>query len=254
MPLWYGFLLIFFAVLVIATIAACVTYVQKYKRNAEQIALDKEALKLQFDQVRKEKLDLSDKFEQLQSQEKTFRVAYEDWKSKYESIEHKYLQLRREFDQMGNTQQTTDKSSPQFSESIQQLDDKLESLSQQIQTLTQTPQHSDPELVSEMRSLLNQHMLILQQVIGEETFTKLTLSHVAPTDPLGWIVGIDENVKEKLVSSGIRSFEQIAEISQKEMRNWFVLFEDVDQNLIESWPLQAQAILQTKNKDKTEQV
>lgn len=97
-------------------------------------------------------------------------------------------------------------------------------------------------------------MLILQQVIGEETFTKLTLSHVAPTDPLVWIVGIDENVKEKLVSSGIRSFEQIAEISQKEMRNWFVLFEDVDQNLIESWPLQAQAILQTKNKDKTEQV
>ena len=56
------------------------------------------------------------------------------------------------------------------------------------------------------------------------------------------------------MSSGIRSFEQIAEISQKEMRNWFVLFEDVDQNLIESWPLQAQAILQTKNKDKTEQV
>ena len=131
---------------------------------------------------------------------------------------------------------------------IKSFPDKLY---RRLQKRARDQQHSDPELVSEMRSLLNQHMLILQQVIGEETFTKLSLAHAAPTDPLVWIVGIDENVKEKLVSSGIRSFEQIAEISQKEMRNWFVLFEDVDQNLIESWPLQAQAILKTKNKDKT---
>mgnify|MGYP003440082950 CR=1 FL=1 len=67
-----------------------------------------------------------------------------------------------------------------------------------------------------------------------------------PADPLHLIKGIDPETSTKLQSQGIRTFEQIAHTARKDLKKWIFEFDDIDDKLIESWPYQAEAIMNIK--------
>ncbi|MBK7812061.1 MAG: hypothetical protein IPI50_12670 [Saprospiraceae bacterium] len=45
---------------------------------------------------------------------------------------------------------------------------------------------------------------------------------------------------------GIRTFHQLSELARKDLKKMMVQFEDIEDKLIESWPMQATAILNSK--------
>ena len=59
-------------------------------------------------------------------------------------------------------------------------------------------------------------------------------------------MGIDDEVSKQLQNQGINTFEQISSLQNKEIRKLMVQFEEIDDKIIESWPMQASAILNTK--------
>jgi len=104
------FMYVFFAILAIWTIAVCLNLSYKRKEENRLLTQEKEILKSQYDQSRKEKIDIEEKANNALAQERTFKVAYEDWKSKYENLESKYIQTRKEMDQHLANQQISIKS------------------------------------------------------------------------------------------------------------------------------------------------
>ena len=57
---------------------------------------------------------------------------------------------------------------------------------------------------------------------------------------------IDDEVSKQLQNHGLNTFEQISSLQNKEIRKLMVQFEEIDDKIIESWPMQASAILNTK--------
>jgi len=104
----------------------------------------------------------------------------------------------------------------------------------------------DSKIVADLKSILDQHLMIISNIIGDEKMEQYTLK-AQPSDPLHLIKGIDEDVASRLISKGIRSFDQIKNTSKKDLRKWMVEFDEIDDKLIESWPYQAEAILNVTN-------
>ena len=63
-------------------------------------------------------------------------------------------------------------------------------------------------------------------------------------------MGIDEDTSSILKNQGIRTFEQLYELPKKELRKLMIQFEDIDERIIESWPMQAGAIIRSKEDSK----
>ncbi len=243
------FIYVFFGILVAGSLLYSWILASRSKRELHEIQRDFELLKLQYDQIRKDKIDQEDRLNQAESQERTYKVAFEDWKSKYSLLEENYLRLKKEMDAL--------KESPHYDSSLLQNElhqktDRIHYLENQIQQLslqspsTKPADSSDSKIVADLKSVLDQHLAIISQIIGDEKMEIYTQKS-APPDPLHLIKGIDEHVSQSLLSKGIRSFEQIAQVPRKDLRKWMIEFEDIDDKLIESWPYQAEAILNVRH-------
>ena len=199
------FMYVFFAILAIGTIAVCLNLSYKRKEENRLLTQEKEILKSQYDQSRKEKIDIEEKANNALAQERTFKVAYEDWKSKYENLESKYIQTRKEMDQHLANQQI----------SIKSIENEKASKPQEVeQKVVIVPQVNVEEKLSskmndnnvessfvlqELKQILNQHVQIISGIIADEKSAQKTSQAPIPSDPLTLIDGINE---EKLNKDG----------------------------------------------------
>ncbi len=243
------FIFIFFGILVLATFITAWIFTSKANREARTSLQEKNELKILYDQLRKEKFDLDDKLSQLQGQERTYKVAYEDWKSKYGLLEEKYQQLKKDADPQGHEEALLLKSE------IKLLEKENEALTDKIRQLEQAPSANlnaavpsasgDSKIVSELKSVLDQHLAIISNIIGDEKMEQYTHKNI-PADPLHLIKGIDPEISSKLQAQGIRTFEQIIHTPKKDLKKWMIEFDEIDDKIIESWPFQAEAILNVR--------
>lgn len=244
----------FFGLLLLASLVYSWILASKNSKENKQIRQERDALKMQFDQLRKEKLDFEEKLDQAKSQELTFKVAYEDWKSKYSLLEEKYFSLRKLSDQPEKHEHLERVQELEFqieskNKLIDELNDQLRSGSGKSQQPALSPASSgDSKIVADLKSVLDQHLAIISQIIGDEKMEQYT-AKTSPADPLHLIKGIDENISQSLQKNGIRSFEQLANSSRRDLRKWMIDFEDVDVKIIDSWPYQAEAILNLKSSE-----
>ncbi|HRI01781.1 MAG TPA: hypothetical protein PK006_12070 [Saprospiraceae bacterium] len=244
MPSYAIFLLVFFSLLVIASIWFAYHYGAKAKSELNQTLLDKEQMKIQFDGLRKEKIELEDKFQQLNAQEKTFRVAYEDWKSKYEYLDSRYLQLKKDYETLLSEKSKWEEFKMGPSKGIE-APIKTSSNSA-VPELSQGSKSGESQTVLlELKSILDQHLQILTKVMNEGNKSAEIPASI-PSDPLHWIMGIDEEINNKLNKQGIYTFHQVSELGKKDLRNLMNQFDEIDSTTIESWPFQAKAILNSK--------
>ena len=245
------FMLVFFAILAIGTIAVCLNLNYKRKDEIRQLVTDKETVKIQYDQARKEKIDLEEKANNAIAQERTFKVAYEDWKSKYELLESKYIQLRKDIEQI-NANTSTSKFVTNEAASIKEEDKisiKEPSFITQSLALKNEVSQSNQEnsaVIQELKQILNQHMQIISGMINDEKSVQKLFEPPIHIDPLMLIDGINEEIFAELKEIGIHTFSQIAEATRKDIKKWIFHFEEIDENIIESWPFQAKAILKKK--------
>ncbi|MBV6472979.1 MAG: hypothetical protein JPMHGGIA_01250 [Saprospiraceae bacterium] len=236
-------LLVGLGVLLAAGLGYCAWRRSRLLQRWQQQERERDALKSQYDQLRKENFDLSQRLEQSQSQEKTYRAAYEDWKSRYALLEERHVQLKRE------TEERDVNDTAHVRESLKEhsKDAELERLRLRVTDLegqlNQRPVTPSPEskIVADLKSVLDQHLAIISKIIGDEKMEQYTQG--LPSDPIHLIKGMDERVCTTLRESGYRTFEQIANAPRKELRKWMTLFEDIDDKLIASWPYQAEAII-----------
>ena len=242
-------LYVFFGILVISSLIIMWMIASRYRAEARDAIRDKNDLRVLYDQLRKDKFDLEEKILNTQEQERTYKVAYEDWKSKYSILEEKYLESKRK--QEESLQQTDGEQSNQLLFLSQKLNQELElkvsELEEQIQQIKSNQKVSESQsgnskIVSDLKSILDQHLMIISNIIGDEKMELYTMK-AQPSDPLHLIKGIDANVETRLISKGIRSFDQIKNTSKKDLKKWMVEFDEIDDKLIESWPFQAEAIL-----------
>ncbi len=227
---------IFFAVLAISSISILWWNISSLKNQLRDIKTERDQLRFNFDQVRKEKIETDDKLNQLQAQERTYKVAYEDWKSKYESLEQKYTSQRKDLESKlkVNAVYSSKESEPEMDESIVRL-----------KTVSAPVSSQDSQLIKDLKSVLDQHLEILKSLISDDK-TLGSIQKEMPSDPLHWIMGIDEDTSHILKNMGIRTFHQLSELARKDLKKMMVQFEDIEDKLIESWPMQATAILNSK--------
>lgn len=245
------YIFIFFGVLVLVTLIAAWMYSSKTVRESRTTMHEKNDLKILYDQLRKEKFDLEEKMSQIQGQERTYKVAYEDWKSKYSVLEDKYQQLKRDSESHSPEEMVHLKNEVTLRDKVNEsLTSRLKDLESQLAALhSNSPapsNNNDSKIVSELKSVLDQHLAIISNIIGDERMGQYTQKNI-PSDPLHLIKGIDSDVSAKLQAQGIRSFEQIIHTSKRDLKKWMLEFEEVDEKLIESWPYQAEAILNVKS-------
>lgn len=237
-------LLIFFAISALATVAICLYLVSKHKAELRQILLDKDILKNQYDNIRKEKIDLEDKVIQAQSQEKTFKVAYEDWKTKYDLLEEKYMLMRRELE-LSNLNSPSSLESNKLLTSAALLESKPTEPNNTKLQITNNKEQNQPvterNVINELKQILDQHLQIISGMIAEDKSPKMPEEPKA--DPLYLIDGIDQDIFEELKTMGIFTFEDLAEVPRKDIKKWILHFEDMDEKIIEAWPYQAKAII-----------
>lgn len=243
------FLYVFFGILVISSLIVMWVVASRYRSEARDAIRDKNDLRILYDQLRKEKFDLDEKILQTHEQERTYKVAYEDWKSKYVILEEKYLEVKRKFEDLSLLIDSEQSNHPlKLAQNLnQELELKVFELEQQILNLKTSQKISESEsgdskIVSDLKSILDQHLMIISNIIGDEKMEQYTLK-AQPADPLHLIKGIDDDVASQLISKGIRSFDQLKNTSKKDLRKWMVEFDEIDDKLIESWPYQAEAIL-----------
>ncbi|MBK7359088.1 MAG: hypothetical protein IPI45_06735 [Saprospiraceae bacterium] len=247
------FLYVFFGILVICSLVALWIVASKFRLEARDAIRDKNELRLIYDQLRKEKFDLDEKILQTLEQERTYKVAYEDWKSKYVILEEKYLEVKRKLEDPSliTDFEQSNQALKQSQNLNQELELKVFELEQQLLRLKTNQKLSESEsgdskIVADLKSILDQHLMIISNIIGDEKMEQYT-QKAQPSDPLHLIKGIDEDVESRLISKGIRSFDQIKNTSKKDLRKWMVEFDEIDDKLIESWPYQAEAILNVTN-------
>lgn len=234
-------LFVFFGLLVAATVVYALFSVNKNSRALKEIQRERDELKFLYDQLRVEKLEFEDKIAQAQAQEKTYRAAYEDWKSKYAFLEEKHLQLKHECE---NGSFNNDETKNLQNELLQknQLISELELRINALEKQERPASGSDAKIVSDLKAVLDQHLSIISQIIGDEKMEQYTQKS-QPADPLHLIKGIDDKISHTLQSHGVRTFEQISKTPKKDLRKWMIEFDDIDDKLIESWPFQAEAIM-----------
>ncbi len=245
------YIFIFFGILVLVTIIVAWIFTSKANKEAKSAAHEKNELKILYDQLRKEKFDLDDKLSQIQGQERTYKVAYEDWKSKYSLLEEKYQLLKKDAEAhtpeelvlLNDELKLIETENHSLNEKIKELESQLNSLKSNASS---SPASSgDSKIVSELKSVLDQHLAIISNIIGDEKMEQYTHKNI-PADPLHLIKGIDPEISTKLQAQGIRTFEQIAHTSRKDLKKLIFEFDEIDEKLIESWPYQAEAILNMK--------
>ena len=91
-------LIALFAFLLIATVVTFISMYRNLRRRFDSLELEKESLRNSYDQIRKEKLNNDDQFQQALNQERIYKVAFEDWKSKYDLLELKYNTLKKDYE------------------------------------------------------------------------------------------------------------------------------------------------------------
>jgi hypothetical protein len=223
----------FAGMLAVAGIVTLYWNMRILKSQVEELKSERNQIRNNYDQLRKEKIESDEKLTQIQSQERTYKVAYEDWKSKYESLEIRYQALKRDLDSKStqavhlNTEVVADKK-PQSNNLGKEQ-----------------PLHSESQILSELKLILDQHLELLKNFMNEGSAAS-GVSKAEHSDPLHWIMGIDEDTSVVLKNLGIRTFRQLAELPKKEIRKMMLQFEDIEDKVIESWPLQANAILNTQ--------
>ncbi len=228
-------MMIFFGILIgLSFLALAYILIQNKKSAVAQLKQERDLLKMQFDQARKEKIDLEDEINSARAQEKTYKVAYEDWKSKYALLEEKYFQLKKEFQEIAENK-------PPSNHSHDPINNTQATSSPQASVHVSGHTLDGQKILQDLKTILDQHLEIISRMIGEEDFQKMSKPPV-PSDPLHWIQGMNEEVIQKLHKQGVRSFDQIAAASRRDVGKWIMEFEDIDERIIESWPLQAAAI------------
>lgn len=232
-------LLALFAFLLITTIIVFVGMYRNLKKRVASYDLENNQLRISYDQIRKEKLSLDDQLHQATNQERTYKVAFEDWKSKYDLMELKYNNLKREYESKSITINDELKS-------VNGLEDSKELTSSKTNSNTTIPLQELNKITDDLRTVLNQHLEILDKIINQDGDLKLNEVPVK-SDPLHWIMGIDEDTSNILKNQGIRTFEQVYELPKKDLRKLMVQFDDIDDRIIESWPMQAGAILRSRS-------
>ncbi|MEP7195713.1 MAG: hypothetical protein ABI851_04290 [Saprospiraceae bacterium] len=236
-------LIALFAFLIIATIIVFVSIYNKLSKQLSKEEREKESLRISYDQLRKEKIELDDQIQLSLNQEKTYKVAYEDWKSKYDLLESKFNVLRKEIE--NKTYPTGNQTNLKTEEEVIEVKSKALDSNQESKTNSNNNQNEISLLTSDLRNILNQHLQILSKVINSESGIQL-MDLGVKSDPLHWIMGIDEDISSILKNQGIRTFEQLHELPKKELRKLMLQFEDIDERLIESWPMQAGAIIRSQ--------
>jgi chromosome segregation ATPase len=243
---------VFFGALVVITMVAAWIYSSKASKDAKTAILERNEFKILYDQLRKEKFDLEDRISQIQGQERTYKVAYEDWKSKYALLEDKFQELKRDSELHATEDLSHLKTELQVLEKENKvLSAKIEDLESQLAQLKSAPvatptASQDSKIVTELKSVLDQHLAIISNIIGDEKMEQYTQKNI-PADPLHLIKGIDEDVSEKLQAQGIRTFDQIKNSTRIDVKKWMIEFDDIDEKIIESWPYQAEAIQNIKH-------
>lgn len=222
-----------FAFLFVATLIACISLYVSFRNQLKSKDLEKESLKIAFDQIRKEKIDLQDRVSLAQNEEKTYKVAFEDWKSKYDLMESKYNSMKRELE---TRQPISEKSE---SNPIQYTNTSHES-----QSPTLTKELS--QITADLKTILNQHLEVLGKFVSTESIQTQLTKQETPSDPLHWIMGIDEDTSRLLNNQGINTFKQLSELPKTELKKLMIQFDDIDDRVIESWPMQAGALIRSK--------
>lgn len=208
------------------------------KSQVEDLKSERNQIRSSYDQLRKEKIESDEKLSQIQSQERTYKVAYEDWKSKYESLEIRYQALKKELE--SKPIQTSNQANMQTTESA------VEKKSQNPLINKGQSGPAESQILEELKLILDQHLELLKNFMNEGNSSG-SIAKTEHSDPLHWIMGIDEDTSAVLKNLGIRTFRQMADLPKKEIRKLMLQFEDIEDKVIESWPLQAVAILNTQS-------
>ena len=258
------FLHVLFIILVLITGLITYFYIRKKSNELSSAIAEKNLLKTQFDQIRLDKLGLDEHIQNLVIQEKTYKVAYEDWKAKYEWLDLRYQQLKHDLEskpikanELVN-QFELPSISPTSNEKIITSNSKLSDISnQQPESLTQVKTNLPGELygkeiLNELKSILDQHLQIIGGVIGDEKLGSIQQKNQS-FNPLYYIEGIDHSIALQLNDQGIQTLEQLANISKSILKKWHFQFEELDETIINSWPFQATAILNSKKSLKQSQ-
>ena len=101
------------------------------------------------------------------------------------------------------------------------------------------------EILNELKSILDQHLQIIGSVIGDEKLGTIQQKNQS-FNPLYYIEGIDHSRALMLNDQGIQTLEQLANISKSILKKWHFQFEELDETIINSWPFQATAIINSK--------
>ncbi|HQX44500.1 MAG TPA: hypothetical protein PK209_08095, partial [Saprospiraceae bacterium] len=158
-------------------------------------------------------------------------------KAKYEMLENRFILLKKEIESKPNYVES--QVVPEIKATVKPFQTELNKEVNATETI------SDKSIIKELKLILDQHLEIINNLIGDEKFESIH-KKAKPSDPLHWIMGIDDEVSKQLQNQGINTFEQISSLQNKEIRKLMVQFEEIDDKIIESWPMQASAILNTK--------
>ncbi|NOT36039.1 MAG: hypothetical protein HOP11_01525 [Saprospiraceae bacterium] len=225
-------LIALFAFLFVATLIACISLYVNLKNQIQIKDNERDTLKAAFDVTRKEKFDLQELVDQAQNQEKTYKVAFEDWKSKYDLLEAKYNSLKRDSE---HKTAITEKSEL-----------KEQTKASGTENLSEISELS--KITYDLKSILNQHLEVLGKMVNTDSNQQEVISTPnVQSDPLHWIMGIDEDTSKILKNQGIQTFEQLYNLPKTEIKKLMIQFEEIDDRIIESWPMQAGAIIRSKN-------
>ncbi|MBK9272342.1 MAG: hypothetical protein IPM48_12175 [Saprospiraceae bacterium] len=226
----------FLILLALASIGILWWNINRLRDKIRDLKSERDQIRLNFDLLRKEKFETDEKLNQLQAQERTYKVAYEDWKGKYEILEQKYTLLKKEMD--SKVESIQDYTVGRVGKNEQDY-----SLSTNRESPQETAGH---QILKDLKSVLDQHAEVLRKLIADDKIISAPIKEL-PSDPLHWIMGIDEDTSAEIKNMGLRTFQQIAELPRKEIKKMMLQFEDIEDRVIESWPLQAGAILNSKN-------
>lgn len=251
------FVQVLFIILVLITGLITYFYIRKKSNELSNTIAEKNLIKTQFDQIRLDKLALDEHIQNLVIQEKTYKVAYEDWKAKYEWLDLRYQQLKHDqeskpikADKLADPLELP-YNSPNSKEKIITSNSKLSDIDKhQPESITQvkTILPSEPygkEILNELKSILDQHLQIIGSVIADEKLGTIHKKNES-FNPLYNIEGIDHSRAILLNDQGIQTLEQLANISKSILKKWHFQFEELDETIINSWPFQATAILNSK--------
>lgn len=232
-------LIAIFAFLLVVTVISFFSIYTNLKKQNGFLEREQQSLRLTYDQIRLEKLQIEERYEQANNLERTYKVAFEDWKSKYDLLEIKYNALKKDLEQQRIAEsKSTEPVAAIVNNSSSESDRPRNS------TANEDELSEFRQLSNDIRNILNQHLEILSKMVHDG---ELSPSSSPPkSDPLHLIMGIDEDVSVVLQNQGIRTFDQLVDLPRKEVKKLVAQFDEIDERIVESWPLQAGAIIRAK--------